>query len=272
MELGNTTLDTDARTVVFGRPLAPPDPLDFAGRELANAARSLRGEGAEGIEFSLPVGLSESQLRGALELRARAAQEVGLPASIRTADATIARAAAESGMALIHDESGAISENMAAVAREFHLPLILTNRRATGLLPDSDCAEQVLGSLLAQSIVADAAGVVDIWLSPGLGQDLTAIENAELLGRLPLFLNKNRTVLITIEPEHQLPGLPSGQPSRQVKVGAFVAACTIAAEQGVHVISTTEVRGAVAAARVVALFGRGGHAARESGAGGGLRP
>ena len=124
----------------------------------------------------------------------RLARELpGLPLSVDTYKAEVARAALDAGASLINDISGLqFDPDMAALAAERGVPLILMH--LPGLprnLPPtpvySDLVAEVCAFFERQISSAEASGVSrsQIWLDPGLGFGKNIHHNLELLRRLP---------------------------------------------------------------------------------------
>lgn len=216
------------RAIVLDRPFlmgilnATPDSFSDGGRyDRAEAAlehaRRMVGEGADlldiGGESTRPgaqrVGAEEQIRRVAPVIGAIRAAGIGLPISVDTTLASVARAALEAGADIINDVSAASEDpEMLSLAASTGCGLILMHRERP---PESDrysdqyqrapvagsVAGRVMESLDARLAAASARGVVGeaIVLDPGLGFGKDVGQNLELINATPRLLGLGRPVL-----------------------------------------------------------------------------
>lgn len=201
---GDRWLDLGPRTRVMAILNITPDSFSDGGRLLTPEQVQARGDAlvAEGADLldiggestrpgSAPVSEAEELARVLPVIRALS--PLGLPISIDTRNAGVARQAVEAGAVIINDVSGLRHDPaMAATAAALGVGLILMHSRATprDMQADpryDDLPGEVTAELLAACRVAEAAGVAPerIVLDPGLGFAKTADHNLELLQGLP---------------------------------------------------------------------------------------
>lgn len=201
---GDRWLDLGPRTRVMAILNITPDSFSDGGRLLTPEQVQARGDAlvAEGADLldiggestrpgSAPVSEAEELARVLPVIRALS--PLGLPISIDTRNAEVARQAVEAGAVIINDVSGLRHDPaMAATAAALGVGLILMHSRATprDMQADpryDDLPGEVTAELQAACRVAEAAGVAPerIVLDPGLGFAKTADHNLELLQGLP---------------------------------------------------------------------------------------
>lgn len=197
---GGNSLELGPRTRVMAILNITPDSFSDGGRLLTPEQVQARGEAlvTEGADL-LDIG-GESTRPGAAPVSEaeelfrvlpviRALKPLGLPISIDTRNAAVARQAVEAGAVIINDVSGLRHDPaMAATAAALGVGLILMHSRATprDMQADpryDDLPGEVTAELQAACRVAEAAGVAPerIVLDPGLGFAKTADHNLGLL-------------------------------------------------------------------------------------------
>ncbi|MDT5071981.1 MAG: dihydropteroate synthase [Mycobacterium sp.] len=129
----------------------------------------------------------------------------GIPISIDTMHAAVARAALENGATIVNDVSGGRADpGMAPLLAEAGAPWILMHWRAVGAdrpheVPEyGDVVTEVRDELLAGVDAAVAAGVdpAKLIIDPGLGFAKSAEHNWTLLAALPEFVATGIPVLV----------------------------------------------------------------------------
>lgn len=156
-------------------------------------ARRMAAEGADLIDVgaestrpgSAPISaeLEAARLLPALSAICRA---VGIPVSVDTYKARVARQAIAAGAAMVNDVWGARADpQMAPMAARAGVPIVLMHNQSEA---HYDCLlSEVCAGLRRSIAIARAAGVADanIIIDPGIGFGKTADHNLELLRRLP---------------------------------------------------------------------------------------
>jgi dihydropteroate synthase len=262
-----------ARLLALGRPAVmgvlnvTPDSFSDGGRfcdpERAIAhARRMQAEGADiidiGAESTRPYGdavavpLEEEMRR--LEPVLHAIVGLGLPVSIDTIKAVVARAALASGAAIVNDVWGLQRDSdMARLAAEQRATVVIMHNR-TAADPSIDIMTDIAAFFTRSLEIAERAGVARdrIVLDPGIGfgktpeQSVTAIARlAELKSfRCPLLVGASRKRFInTISPA------PPDQ-----RLGGSIASHLIAVANGAAIVRTHDVAETVQALRVAAAI------------------
>jgi len=186
---------------------------------------------------------------------------VGVPLSIDTTRAPVARAALEAGAAAINDVSGGLADRgMARVAAEAGCPWILMHwrghsRHMTRLAVYQDVVSEVRDELLQRVDDALAAGVApgQIILDPGLGFAKNAEHNWALSAHLDVFVDLGYPVLFAASRKTYLGRLlarPDGTPrpveDREAATLATSVLAVAAGAWGVRVHDVTATADALA--------------------------
>jgi dihydropteroate synthase len=188
------------RTLIMGVLNVTPDSFSDGGRFVsvdvaADRARQMADEGADLIDVG-----GESTRPGAEDISvdeetARAVPVVeriaslGVPISIDTRKATVAKAALDAGASIVNDVSGGVfDEDMLPLAADRRVPIVLMHMRGTPKTMDSltsygNVVAEVIAELRARTVAAKHAGCEesDILVDPGLGFAKTAEQSLELL-------------------------------------------------------------------------------------------
>jgi dihydropteroate synthase len=241
--------------------------VNFSPREAIGSARRQLSEGAAivdvGGESTRPgsAGISaDEELRRVVPVLEGLG---GLPVSIDTAKAEVARRALELGAELVNDVTALRSDpGLAGVVAEHGAYLCLMHMqgepRTMQLDPRyGDVVAEVARFLEERLSVAVAQGVPEelICLDPGIGFGKTVEHNFELLRRLDELVAIGRPILIGVSRKSSL-GKIMGDP--QAKTGttaASVGAAVAAYERGASILRVHDVREhveALTAARAVA--------------------
>lgn len=171
------------------------DLLDL-GAESTRPRGTVYGAGAR----ELPADEEIARLLPVVEgLRRRS----GIPISVDTRKAAVARAALDAGADLLNDVSGLDDPETAALAAEIRCPVVLMHHRGIFSTNGSVAStwrgiEEVRGGLDAALSRALAAGCrrEQIVLDPGLGFGKRGRQNLELLRRLPELLDLGCPLLV----------------------------------------------------------------------------
>lgn len=191
----------------------------------------------------------------------------GITVSIDTMHAAVAKAALESGAAIVNDVSGGRADPaMAPLMAEAGVPWILMHWRSVAQPRphDAPAYRDVVGEVRAELLAAvdDALAVgVDeknIVVDPGLGFAKTADDNWALLRALPALVETGIPVLVGASRKRFLGALlagPDGTPrppdGREVATAVISA---LAAQAGVWGVRVHDVRASVDAIKVVGAW------------------
>jgi dihydropteroate synthase len=196
-----------------------------------------------------PVGLDE-ELRRVLPVLERLD---GVPVSIDTSKAEVARRALRLGAELVNDVTALRADAaMAEVVAESGAYVCLMHWDKQ---PDyGDVVADVATFLEARLRFAVEAGVAEdrILLDPGIGFGKTVEQNFELVRRLPELVSLGRPVLVGFSRKSSL-GRILGDPSAKTgPLSASVAAAVAAYERGATILRVHDVREHVEALTVAA--------------------
>ncbi len=281
------TLVTGERTLVVGIVNVTPDSFSDGGRSAAAArahAEQLAAEGADVLDIggeSTRPGAAEvpvdEQLRRVLPLVRDLTRALpGVPLSIDTRSAAVARAAVDAGASLVNDVSGlAHDPAMRATVASLGVPAIVMHMRGTpadmrGRSDYGDVVGEVLRELRALLDAARAAGVAHVVADPGLGFAKTAEQSAALLAATPRFAELDAPLLVGPSRKSFLALATQGREGAPdaVRRDASVAAAALAAWLGADLVRVHDVRACGDAVRLADALRRSegwtgpGHAAR----------
>jgi dihydropteroate synthase len=169
--------------------------LHRAGADIVDVGGESTRPGAQRVD-------AETEIARVVPVIERLAR-TGVPLSIDTTRAEVARAALEAGASVINDVSGGLADRgMAGVAAEVGCPWILMHwrghsRRMTELAVYADVVSEVRAELLERVGEALAAGVdpAQVILDPGLGFAKTAEHNWALSAHLDVLVGLGYPVL-----------------------------------------------------------------------------
>ncbi|MBL7254466.1 dihydropteroate synthase [Paractinoplanes lichenicola] len=227
--------------------------LHYAGANIVDVGGESTRPGAERVD-------AETEIARVVPV-VRALAAAGVPVSIDTTRAAVARAALEAGAAVINDVSGGLADKgMARVAAEAGCPWILMHwrghsRRMTELAVYADVVTDVRDELLQRVDEALAAGVgpEQIVLDPGLGFAKTAEHNWALSTHLDVLIGLGYPVLFAASRKTYLGRLlagPDGAPrpvaEREAATLATSVLAVAAGAWGVRVHDVTATADALA--------------------------
>ena len=270
--LGRRSLSWGARTLVMGVLNVTPDSFSDGGRFFDRAralehAERLVAEGADildiGGESTRPGSLdvdAEEEARRVVPIVEALAGRAGVPVSIDTTKASVARAALAAGAEIVNDISGlrfdpSLAEEAASAGAGLVLMHSLGTRRTLHTLPPvEDVLSEVTGSLRASVAEAVRRGVARecIAVDPGFGFGKTHEQNVELLARLnelaasfpdlPLLVGTSRKRFV---------GTLLGGASVEERLHGTMATVAAAVLRGAHVVRVHDVRPAIDTVRVI---------------------
>ncbi len=259
---------------VMGVVNVTPDSFSDGGRFLSAAAaiehgRRLAVEGAAIVDVggestrpgATPISADEELRRVGPVLEGL----TGIPISIDTSKAKVARRALELGAEMINDITALRGDpGMAAVVAENDAFVCLMHMqgepRTMQAAPHyDDVVSEVLGFLEERLAFAVEAGIREerICVDPGIGFGKTPDQNLELISRLEALLTLGRPVLIGMSRKSTL-GKALGDPhATRGSVPASVGAAVAAYERGAWMLRVHDVEETVEALAVAAAIERG---------------
>ncbi len=246
------------RPLVMGILNVTPDSFSDGGafldpaRAVAHAEEMVRG-GADVLDVG-----GESTRPGAGEVSAAAeiarvipvlerVRDLGVPISIDTTKAAVARAALAAGADWINDVSAlGFDEEMGRLAAEAGCPVVLMHMRGSPRTMQSDVhydsvVDEVLDYLVDRARTAEALGIARdrILLDPGIGFGKAPHHNLQLLRAVPRLVETGYPVLVGASRKSFL-GACFGQEPGQRREGS-IAAALAAAAGGAHVVRVHDV-------------------------------
>ena len=183
----------------------------------------------------------------------------GIPVSVDTWSAQVARAAAGAGVQLVNDVTGFTDPEMLAVVTEHRLSALVMHMRGPPQANDTvdqcydDIAGEVRRFLLDRAAALESAGAGQVWLDPGFGFGKSLADNIHMLGDLPNLVATGYPVLVSASRKGFL-GELIGRGDDQHAEGiaeATLAFNSLAAQLGAHVVRVHDIEPVARAMRVV---------------------
>ena len=258
---------TPAPALVMGIVNVTPDSFSDGGRfaepEAAVAhGLELVGQGADLLDVggestrpgSQPVPLEE-ELRRVVPVVSELAARAGVPISVDTSKAEVARQALGAGAHVVNDVTALLGDpDMAAVVRDFRAGVVLMHMQGTPATMQqaptyADVVAEVTAFLQARLQAALDVGIAaeQVVIDPGIGFGKTAGHNLELLARLVELRRLGRPVCLGVSRKGFL-GRLLVRPTEQRLAGSLAAACFAlgrGAAQVLRVHDVAETRDAV---------------------------
>lgn len=251
-----------------------PDSFSDGGRFLKTAdavahARRLAGEGAAlvdvGGESTRPGAQGIETAEELARVEPVLAELAGIPVSIDTSKAAVARRAVELGAELVNDVTALRGDpEMAAVVAEAEAYLCLMHMqgdpRTMQVAPRYDDVVSEVAAFLEERVTfAVSSGIAEerICVDPGIGFGKTPDQNLELVQRLGEIIALGRPVVVGLSRKSTL-GKVLGEPGATTgSVAASVGAAVAAFERGAWMLRAHDVRETVEALAVAAAVERG---------------
>lgn len=266
---GTRTLDVGARTLLMGIVNCTPDSFSDGGRfdGPADAVRHglrLIDEGADlldvGGESTRPGAVPvdpEEELRRVVPVIEGLRARTGVPLSIDTRKAAVARRALEAGADLVNDVSaGRADPGMPEVVRGAGAGVVLMHMQGEpGTMQQAPVYADVVGEVAAflrermTRFIEAGVPAGCIALDPGIGFGKTLEHNLELLAGLPALAALGRPVLVGVSRKRFLEALTG----RVVddRVYGSIGAGLYAVSRGAHILRVHDVKQTCDAIRVV---------------------
>ena len=228
-----------------GRDASPEAAAGRAGRMVAAGADAL-DLGAESSRPGAEPVSEREELNRLLPVLERV-MELGVPVSVDTVKAGVARRALAAGAAIVNDISAfQIDPDMAAVCAEAGAPVILMHMRGSPRDMQTrtdydDVVSEVVRHLEERLEAAVKAGIpeTNVLLDPGIGFAKTPEQSLELLRRLPELCALGRPVVVGASRKSFLSRY-SGEAAAD-RLPGTLAAGTLAVQRGAHVLRVHDV-------------------------------
>jgi dihydropteroate synthase len=244
-----------------GRFLSPADAI-AQGRRLAEEGAAIVDVGGESTRPGASgVSADEELARITPVLEGLA----GIPVSIDTSKATVARRALELGAELVNDVTALRGDvAMAGVVAEHDAYVCLMHMqgepRSMQAAPRyDDVVSDVLGFLEERLAAAIEDGIPEerICLDPGIGFGKTPDQNLELVRRLDALTALGRPVVVGLSRKSTLGKILGDADATQGTIAASLGAAVAAFERGAWMLRAHDVRETVEALAVAAAVDRG---------------
>ena len=237
---------------------ADPDAAAAAGRAMIDAGAAIVDVGGESTRPGAAAVPAEEELRRVVPVFDRIG---GVPASVDTRRAEVARAALDRGAIVVNDVSAGADPAMFPLVAARGAGIVLLHMRGEpATMQEEPRYDDVVGEveafLLGRAREAERSGVRRdrILLDPGFGFGKTLAHNVALFDALPRIAAHGFPVAVGVSRKRFL-GAITGRPVDR-RGDATTAACAIAAYRGAALLRVHEVGGAIDAARIAAAFGR----------------
>lgn len=268
------------RPLIFGVLNVTPDSFSDGGRYVGPqaaiaAGRQMIASGADVVDVGgestrpgavrIPV---EEELERVLPVISALAAH-GVPVSIDTMRAAVARSAVDAGAVLVNDVSGGQADPaMLGTIASLDVPYVVMHWRGhsnemDALADYGDVGEQVRAEVLARVDACTEAGIDRrrLIIDPGIGFAKTADHNWQLLKELPMLVELGLPVLLGASRKRFLGALlAANETPREVldREAATIAVSALATMNGVWAVRVHEVRGNADAVRVAVAWANGG--------------
>lgn len=226
------------------------------GHRLMAAGADLIDVGGESTRPGAQRVPEEEELRRAIPV-VRALVADGAVVSVDTTRHRVAAAAVGAGAQLVNDVSGGLADpQMLATVAALDVPYVAMHWRGHSADMQAraaydDVVADVCLELTERREAADAAGIADVVLDPGLGFAKDADHNWALLQHLAQLQALGRPVLIGASRKAFLGRLLADRPAAE-RDDATTAITVLAAQARVWAVRVHDVRGSADAVRVVA--------------------
>ena len=262
-----------ARLLALGRPIVmgvlnvTPDSFSDGGRFLDPAAaleqaRQMVAQGADildiGAESTRPYGGAQA-VPSAEEMRRLApvlpaAVTLGVPVSIDTMKAAVAKWALEAGAAIVNDVWGLQrNSELARIVAETAVPVIIMHNREAAD-PSIDIMADISAFFRRSLEIAALAGIArgNIVLDPGIGFGKTAVQSLTAIARIGELKSFGLPLLVGASRKRFIDKVSPAAPDE--RLGGSIAAHLLAVLGGAAIIRTHDVAETVQALRLAAAI------------------
>ncbi|AQQ70905.1 Dihydropteroate synthase [Limihaloglobus sulfuriphilus] len=266
------TLDYTDKPLIMGIVNVTPDSFsdggdNFCAETAAATALSMESAGADIIDIgaestrpgSEPV-TEDEQLRRAIPVISGLKDRLGIPISIDTCSAVVARECLEAGAAIINDISGGSDPEMFRLAAEINCPIVIMHMQGMPKTMQKnpryeDVVSEVLGYLLGRALDAESAGVNkdNIIIDPGIGFGKSLEHNIALLKGLHCFTGSTYRVLLGASRKSFI-GTVTGETNPKKRLAGTLVTTAAAVCAGVDIIRVHDVADNAAAVKIAKLI------------------
>jgi dihydropteroate synthase len=179
------------------------------------------------------------------------------PISIDTMKPSVARAAMSAGASIWNDVAALQSPGALETAAALHRPVVLMHMKGEPRTMQNDprydnVVAEVIAFLKARAAAAEAKGLSDIWVDPGIGFGKTLEHNLELIRNVARIRDETgRPVVIGASRKRFIAAIDErAKDAGQDRLGGSVAAALIAAQNGAAMVRVHDVAETVQALKV----------------------
>jgi dihydropteroate synthase len=220
------------------------------GRRFAEEGADILDVGGESTRPGFQAVTPEEEMRRVLPVVERLAREVGVPISIDTYKAAVARAALKAGAQLVNDIWGFRHDPvMAPLVAESGVPaVIMHNQRGREF---RDVIGDIRAGLEVSLGLAEQAGITRqrLIIDPGFGFGWTEEHNLEMLRRLAELRDMGLPILIGTSRKSTIGAVLGGVPAEERLMGT-AATVAIAIAHGADIVRVHDVAEMVQVCRV----------------------
>jgi dihydropteroate synthase len=180
--------------------------------------------------------------------------EKGVPVSIDTSKTAVARLALSAGAVVVNDVNGLQAPGMMNAIAEAGAGAVIMHRRGTPKTMQSnteykDLIEEVCAFLAKQLAAAQAAGIREIWLDPGIGFGKSVAQNCALIASVPRLAALGAPVYIGASRKSFI-GTLTGESLPSARIAGSLGAAIAAIQAGAQVLRVHDVAETVATIKV----------------------
>lgn len=179
------------------------------------------------------------------------------PISIDTTKPDVAAAAITAGASIWNDVAALRTPGALDAAAALARPVVLMHMRGEPRTMQNaphygDVVAEVIAFLIERVAAAEAKGVRDVWVDPGIGFGKTLEHNLSLLRGIPRIRDEvGRPVLVGASRKSFIAKIdPAAVDARTQRLGGSVAAAMIAAQNGAAIVRVHDVAATVQALKV----------------------
>ncbi|MBN8606316.1 MAG: dihydropteroate synthase [Caulobacterales bacterium] len=179
------------------------------------------------------------------------------PISIDTMKPSVAMAAISAGASIWNDVYALQAPGALETAAALHRPVVLMHMQGEPRTMQAeprydDVVAEVIAFLRTRAAAAEAKGIADIWVDPGIGFGKTLEHNLALLGAVARIKREvGRPVLIGASRKRFIASIDErAKNAGKDRVGGSVAAALIAAQQGAEMVRVHDVAETVQALKL----------------------
>ena len=217
------------------------------GLEMASQGAAMLDVGGESTRPGAASVPPAEQIRRVVPVIEVLTNQVDVPISIDACDVEVARAALEAGASILNDITALADDNMAALAAERQVPVVLMHMQGTPETMQAephydDVVAEVLHFLIERAGRAESFGIAGerIWIDPGIGFGKTAEHNLLLLKHIGRFVATGYRVLVGTSRKRFI-GTITGRERPADRVFGTAATVALCAAAGVSVVRVHDV-------------------------------